>query len=178
MLSVQQCLGFHALLWQDRDIKGEQLRKGLEAVKGREKRLVFLPRSWRWKGRVVPVTNITLSHSPLTNAFADQSASFLTGEVWLRRETGDQEFVTWISLSYLSRQWDLLAGWETHKQPSVPQPVKCPLEGAESSGREVILIGSGNLLLAFANLPHLTILSKFVVGNNVTPTQSRLPFIP
>jgi len=47
MLSVQHCLSFHALLWQDRDIKGEQLRKGLEAVKGREKRLIFLPRSWR-----------------------------------------------------------------------------------------------------------------------------------
>lgn len=27
MLSVQHRLGFHALLWQDRDIKGEQLEK-------------------------------------------------------------------------------------------------------------------------------------------------------
>lgn len=40
------------------------------------------------------MTNITLSHSPLTNGIADQSASFLTREVWLSRETGDQEFVT------------------------------------------------------------------------------------
>lgn len=45
MLSVQHPVGFHALPWQDRDIKGEKLRKGLEAVKGREKRLIFLPRS-------------------------------------------------------------------------------------------------------------------------------------
>lgn len=28
-------------------LKVNSLRKGLEAVKGREKRLIFLPRSWR-----------------------------------------------------------------------------------------------------------------------------------
>lgn len=89
------------------------------------------------------MTNITLSRSPLTNGFADQSASFLTREAWLRPETGNQEFVTRISPSYLSRQWNLPTGWETHKQPSVPQPVKCPLEDAENSGKEVILIGRG-----------------------------------
>lgn len=36
MLSVQHRSGFHGLLWQDRDIEGEQLGKGLEAVKGRD----------------------------------------------------------------------------------------------------------------------------------------------
>lgn len=42
----------------------------------------------------MPMTKITLSHSALTNGFPDQSVSFLTREVWLRWETGDQESVT------------------------------------------------------------------------------------
>lgn len=43
------------------------------------------------------MTNITLSHSPLTNGFVDQKVSFLSGEAWLRWETGDKEF-KWICL--------------------------------------------------------------------------------
>lgn len=42
---VQHCLCFHALLCQNGDIKGDQLRKVFEAVKGRENRLIFLPRN-------------------------------------------------------------------------------------------------------------------------------------
>lgn len=42
---VQHYLCFHALLCQNGDIKGDQLRKVFEAVKGRENRLIFLPRN-------------------------------------------------------------------------------------------------------------------------------------
>lgn len=40
----------------------------------------------------------------------------------------------------------------------------------------MILTGSVYLLSAFGKLPHLIILSEFVADNDVTPTQSLLPY--